>query len=261
MYDKGALICPIKISEAIKFDLKAFRRKMPEYFEAEKTYSAIIGFLISEYERQHDPDTQAKQQKEIDDKYVTVERWTADVEEYRKKYEEFDNATKDLNDKIQSLEDKVIAAESTVEEQLSTIEGLQNNLSDKNNQISIERATVDKLTQSQTNLQESLKNLQYSDNMLADRYNKHQHNTNMFFFQKDALETLYYIGRYLKRHPKKLFTAEEICDKLQWKDNIPPMIIEDIQYALSLNKYLVLPVRGVNTPNGIAYRYDKRYLH
>ena len=261
MYDEDALICPLKVTEDIKYTLKYLKDKIPDDFEGERTYNAIISFLICEYERFHDPKRQEERQREIDKKYVTVERWTADVEEYRKKYEEFDKVTNELNDKLQSIEIKLIDAESKVKEQTGTIEGLQNNLSYKNNEISVEKGTVDKLTQLQTQLQKSLNAIHVEYNLLVYKYNKEQHNTNTFFLHRGYLETLYFIGRYLKRHPKKLFTAKEIHDKLQWRDDTPSIIIEDIQYALTLTKYKVLPVRCVNTPDGIAYQYDRRYLH
>jgi len=157
--------------------------------------------------------------------------------------------------RIQSLEDKVIAAESTVDSQLGIIEGLRNNVSHKSNEITVEKATVDKLTQSQTHLQQALNDIHDRYNQLVGKYNKHQHDTDTLFFQKDALGTLYFIGCFLKRHHKRFFTEQEIIDKLIWNERIPPMISDDIKYALSLNAYKVLPVKCVNTPNGVAYLY------
>jgi len=261
MNNEDALICPLKVTEAIKFDLKSFRRKMPDDFEGEHTYNAVIVFLIREYERFHDPKRKVEIQKEIDRKYIPLEDYRDEIKRCRESNQQLKKELEGWNDKLQALEDKGSDAESTVEQQLVTISGLQNNISYKDKEISIEKSSVDKLTEKQTHLQESFNNIQYSYNMLADKYNKFQQEVDDFYYQLKALETLYFIGRYLKRYPKRLFTEEKIYDKLHWKDNIPIMLIEDIRYALSLNRYKVLPVRRVDTPNGIAYQYDKRYLH
>lgn len=222
----------------------------------EVTVSDSIDVLLKDYIWKHSDEYKTQQEVAIKNQYISKQKHETIIEAMEIEYE---------TEKRNRLPDKPTTSVKDInlqlEKQIQVNEELQSVVVSKDNELSLLKSEVTNLLKKQAELEQLLKQNREQYNTLVDKHNEHLHNTDTFFFQLDALETLYYIARFLKRYPKRLFTIEEIHDKLRWKQNLPSMIIEDFRYSLVLTKYKVLPIRCVDTRNGESFQYDRRYLH
>lgn len=230
-------------------------------YEEYMTFGDIISFALFEYNQKRDPSFLRREQKRLEENYVTKQQYGDLKTQFSKLYnsnatdrKEQDKQIEDYKKKIQSLQDEGAAFKIRLEEHKKLNNTLQKKISDKDAESDVSKNDMNVLLKKQEEL----------SRLLADSQNRYhdlsiEHNAKCSYIKKRCIDitdlhSLLLICRFLFKHRKRWFSAAEIHETL-WDKNVT-----EISDVLKLSEFDIFPVIQGQSKRGDIFKYDSRYL-
>lgn len=258
-----------KIERSMKikaWTLRFLNELKPEF---EKSYpdkyisnDFVVGALIHEHNELNDPDLIREKEKKLHDEYV-------ETSEYHRLYNENigdKKKVKELEDKLENQLKETHEKENQLNCKLEEQQDLYNNTQEKLikrekenkelnqrieklNQNNLEKEQ--KLKQKASSLSEKYKDLDIEHNKLTSFVNNE-------CITKEMLKHLYYMIWFLSKHKRKMFTLDQIDNKLfQYHVGCP---IGKLEEAIVLSNYKIFPIKKYLIDDKEYFQFNREYM-